>query len=325
MKKTISFLIILISGFQIDAQDYNKVDSVVSNFPKNFKSIKEFAHKINVNFTTDLEKTRAAYYWISNNIAYDFESLKKGKNKYKNISYDTKSEYQAKLAEMEKRLADKVLRKKRAVCEGYSQLLKFTLLHLNIECEVIHGYAKKYEHEIGRKRNGSNHAWNCVKLNGKWELIDATWSTGFSDNNEKYFKFDDIYFLIKPEKMILNHFPNKNELQFLNPYIIKEDFFLKPVISSDYFNSGLSLNDKTKGIFRVKKNDSITLFFDKADENRFYSYALKEDKHTTLFLFEKKEDKYLITIPINIKRNTMLTIYNSEGYALLDFKIIIER
>ncbi|GAA3569843.1 transglutaminase domain-containing protein [Snuella lapsa] len=318
MSHKLIVIIITLISLHLSSQGYNDIDEVVSNFPTKFKSIQDFATKINESFSTDLEKTRAVYYWISNNIAYDFEALKNKKNYF---SYDSEDELINKM----KILSEKVLKRKKAVCEGYSQLLKFTLKELNIECEVINGYAKKYTTDIGRKRNGSNHAWNCVKLNGKWQLIDATWSTGFSDENNKHFKFNDMYFLIDPEKLILTHLPNNPERQFLNTPIKKESFFSLPVFFSEYYNSGLKINHKTMGLIKAKENDTIKLIFDKADENRFYRYALKNNSFTTPFLFEREQDGYTAFIPIESKRSTSLTLYNDNGFAILEFKILIEK
>lgn len=55
------FLLILFTiSVQITlSQDFTKVDSIVKNYPKEFKSIERLANRINSDFETDLEKTRA--------------------------------------------------------------------------------------------------------------------------------------------------------------------------------------------------------------------------------------------------------------------------
>lgn len=49
----------------------------------------------------------------------------------------------------------------RAVCYGYSLALKYALNYFGIESEMI---------------KGKTHAWNQVKIDGKWYNVDLTWS-----------------------------------------------------------------------------------------------------------------------------------------------------
>src|SRR5690606_2162152 len=130
------------------------------------------------------------------------------------------------------------------------------------------GYAKTSTGEIGHIVNTTNHAWNAVKIDNKWKLIDATWSTGNDEANPGSFNFSEEYFLIKPEKLILNHFPEDSKWQLLNPIITKENFFFKPLFYGPYFLSNLELKNNVNGIIKVKQGDSITLVFDKADTEK---------------------------------------------------------
>lgn len=54
---------------------------------------------------------------------------------------------------------------KQGQCMTYALMYKYLLNKLNIDCVYVSGYVK----------NEGNHAWNQVKLNGKWYGVDVCW------------------------------------------------------------------------------------------------------------------------------------------------------
>lgn len=62
-----------------------------------------------------------------------------------------------------------------AVCQGYALLMYRLLLASDIPCRVFTAYTAA----------GDGHAWNIVKLDGKWYNLDATWDSTRSDH--RYF------------------------------------------------------------------------------------------------------------------------------------------
>lgn len=58
-----------------------------------------------------------------------------------------------------------------AVCDGYSTAFQYVMKKLGIECNLIIGTG-----------NGGKHAWNQVKLNNKWYLVDVSWDDVTFDN-----------------------------------------------------------------------------------------------------------------------------------------------
>lgn len=63
---------------------------------------------------------------------------------------------------------------KKCVCEGYALAYKYYMNRLNIPCKVVSGVSK-----------GQPHAWNQIKINGKWYFVDATWDDGSCVLEEK--------------------------------------------------------------------------------------------------------------------------------------------
>ncbi len=57
-----------------------------------------------------------------------------------------------------------------AVCDGYSKAFQLCMDILGIECIRVTGYG-----------NGGGHAWNAVKLDGEWYMVDVTWDDPVPD------------------------------------------------------------------------------------------------------------------------------------------------
>ncbi|MFD0965018.1 transglutaminase domain-containing protein [Pseudofulvibacter geojedonensis] len=301
------------------AQDYSKVDAIVAKYPKKFSSINDLAQKIKDDFTSEEDRVRAAYYWVSNNISYDFKYLDSGKTPYKSIPDD--HQYSSKLAKQKRKYANKCFSSKKAICEGYSLILNYIYKYLQIESIVIVGGTKQYTRKIGRVRSSSNHAWNAVRINNEWKLIDATWSTGNSRKVPNKFDFSDEYFFTPPENFILTHYPDKKEWQFLKKTISKETFYYNPIFHGTYFNSGLKINQFHKGLIKIKDKKSIKLNFTEIDSTRYYSYKFNNQKFSNDLTFKREKNSYFVDIPLPSKRPRELIIYD-EIHGIIEFKLI---
>ena len=65
-----------------------------------------------------------------------------------------------------------MIRDRKGVCYDYSEFFYALCTKAGIRCQLIYGRA-----------NGGEHAWNRVRINGKWKYIDVTWNdeTGSKD------------------------------------------------------------------------------------------------------------------------------------------------
>ena len=68
---------------------------------------------------------------------------------------------------------------KKCVCEGYMKAFKFLANAAGYECEMLQGVA------TNSSGKSENHAWNCIKINGKWYQIDLTWDDPIIIGNGK--------------------------------------------------------------------------------------------------------------------------------------------
>lgn len=163
---------------------------------------------------TELEKVRSIFYWITDNISYQttrFSRYKPGRH--------VPSEHEdtsAALISLDERIANAVIRKKEAVCDGYARLFKTLCDYAGIRSEVITGYART-NMSRGRPQFRSNHKWNAVMIDSTWHLLDATWASGFFSFADDFIKsYDSRYFLTPPQNFIDDHYPEDLRWTLLN-------------------------------------------------------------------------------------------------------------
>ncbi|MEL6653785.1 MAG: transglutaminase domain-containing protein, partial [Bacteroidota bacterium] len=152
------------------------------------------------------QQAEVIYYWISQNISYDIESLLDG-------SYLTDT-------------AD-VWRSRKGVCEDYATLYKRMAELAGLECYVVRGYAVGYDYNGASPFEGINHSWNVVLVSGKFRFIDSCWGSGgiYSDGDEPQFVplMQLQYVMIPVAASLPSHLPGDPMWQFRNrPYSIKD-------------------------------------------------------------------------------------------------------
>lgn len=220
--KTILFLFVLTQEVLLGQTKNNYVDSIVES--KHIKSIVDYddlADQITDPFKTDSEKVRAIFYWMTQNISYDHKAID---TYVPNLIADE---------DFEEKEIRKTLRTKKGICNDYALVFKALCDREDIICEKITGYAVtekpffmlKFQYD-----DNSNHAWNAVKINRKWYLIDVTWATGVDANKSStnlVKQIDETYYFTKPEILILDHHPSQDKWQLLNEPITMKEFIEK--------------------------------------------------------------------------------------------------
>ena len=145
---------------------------------------------------------RAVYDWVTENIAYDVQELKKLKNK--SSSKPKKISYKAAKDRKNERFK-RVLRRKKGVCEDYSLLFDSLLTTLGYESIVVSGYIKDPKGNLNLQLG---HAWNAVKVQGEWKLYDLTWGAGYVIDGKKFVRnANDVWYDVDPSEMIKRHMP----------------------------------------------------------------------------------------------------------------------
>jgi transglutaminase/protease-like cytokinesis protein 3 len=333
-----SFLITLFSVLCLAAQaqsayfrdvDFHAADSVAKKYENySLKDTEQLAMLLTKDLPTDVEKFRSIFKWIAENISYDISSYKKSIRAEAKFRHK-KKKLSAWTAKFNNTLRRRLPRKKTAICQGYATLLASLSNHAGLSCTVISGYGRNTNAAIG---HGSiNHAWNAVKLEGRWFLCDVTWASGSVDLlEEKFFReYKNAYFLTDPEILIANHYPADTSWTLLKNNPTKKDFLDAPIKPYAFLSNKINQYYPQKGILKVK-SDSVVRFSFTANISRKIERAhvvlLRGDKQENDFYYDLQidnEGKYFFDHRFIKKGYASLKIYVNQE-AILYYKVYIQ-
>jgi len=231
-----SFLIVLIcASATIQGQSkYHYPDSIAFNFDESFNGVGQLAEKLTQSLDDQKDQARVFFTWVADNIKYDFQKLNNPSPKT-SFTVNSQENLQSKIAERRALKIDNTLKKKKGICQDYSELFQALCKSVGIECVIIEGSSRDFRRPFSNAQR-NRHAWNAVKIDEQWHLVDATWGAGHSANFEKRFskQFAPAYFFTPPEHFILNHFPNEAKWQLLRSTKDISEFPKQPLIQYAY-------------------------------------------------------------------------------------------
>lgn len=318
-KKTLNLLLLLLL-FSITAfsQKYTTVDNQVQGWPKSFSSPQKFAEKVNTDFKTDDDKVRAIFTWIALNVKYDLKAYKSGASM---IAYSYSSEADRIAKEQKYRLeyAEKTLRSKKGVCQDYSALFQTVCELSGIKCIAIIGTSKAHPSQIGKLPKASDHEWNAVKINDKWELIDVTWAAGSVSMETGKFQteFNDGYFFTNPALFYLNHFPDDKRLLMVDKSA--QDFAELPLYYGPYVQANYEFASPEKGIISAASGSVLFQIIDLPSNTRI-SYVFTNEGKIRDIEPKRSGNATEFLIPLSARSRGYLTIYINNA-AIVSYKI----
>lgn len=210
----VGFLLLSILGF--GQSDFSAIDERSKSVPDSLVAYNDIAVYLTDSLNTDVEKARALYVWIAHNIEYDLSRMNSSK-RY--------------LADQD--IIDEVLKNRRGVCEHYSQLFLAMSKSVGLKSYLIRGYTRDV---FGRIADYS-HAWNGIKIDSKYYLIDVTWASGYLLEGRYVNEFRDKYFLSLPQSFIKDHMPFDPIWQFID----------NPINNGEFISRDFSKVDTTGG------------------------------------------------------------------------------
>lgn len=317
-KKNIFFIVFLLFHCHFYGQDYSAVDKTVDNYPDANLTLEHLVKSIQKDFQSDEERARAIFRWITTHIEFDVVLAERmGFQSVKAFSYSNEADKLTKEKKFKNELIKQTFVTRKTVCHGYAILFEFLCEALKIESEVIIGTLKSDPSEIGVNAFIVNHAWNVVKINGKWQFVDTTLAAGFISENTGRFKFEfsDCYFLTEPELFFLHHFPVN--VKWLLVAKTKTDFIKLPFYHRAYFNYRYRISGIQSGIVPV--NTKNLLFkVEGVDEYDMLSYQFSEDGKEKEVLLPDNEKNF--NIPIDVKSGFMTLFINNRIILTLKIK-----
>ena len=260
MKVTL-YLLCMIMGLSLSAQ--RKFASQAD-----FISPADLAHQLTSSYTNDRQKVEAIFRWITDNISYNVRSLTKSKTP---VIYEEPDDTSLVLKPLTERVAETVLRRRTAVCDGYSRLFKSLCDHAGIGSEIITGYAR-VNWDRGKIKFRSNHKWNAVLIDNTWYLADATWASGFITyrGDEFIHDYDGRYFLATPEQFVRDHYPEELSWTLMDKPPVVAEFYYSPLRYNGFIRSGITSYSPGKGILDASIGDSIRFEIEANNDKKIF-------------------------------------------------------
>jgi hypothetical protein len=235
--------------------------------------------------TTDLQKVKSIFYWITDNIAYRTRPVVRARKKHKPVTQvielidDT-----AALKPLDERVAVTVLEDRVAVCDGYARLFKTLCFYAGLEAEVVQGYART-EASARIQRFRPNHSWNAVKIDSTWHLLDVTWASGFISwrGNEFVRQLDEQYFLPSPERFIREHYPDDMKWTLMDDPPLMPEFRHSPFKQKSFTKYLVKSYVPEKGIIPAIEGDTISITLETESAARDRNISSDPFLDTTLY------------------------------------------
>lgn len=224
LRQTFWAFFILLCPFGGPAQDFGSIDSFARSVDMDRMTLPQLTDSLTKACNTDLEKVRVIFVWIAHNIAYDYKKLNI-------LQLDSLAYFRDTLFD-DKVLIKNVLERRMGICYDYASLFREMCWQAGIEAKMVKGYAKTSYREIGNM--SPKHAWNVVKIDGKWQLLDVTWASERRYPEQTVEEIEESYFLTPPDKLILDHWPEDEQWQLLEKKVDKQQFIDFPDVSSYY-------------------------------------------------------------------------------------------
>ncbi|MBC7862328.1 MAG: hypothetical protein IAF38_05085 [Bacteroidia bacterium] len=238
------------------------IEDAMKKIPRaNAGSIDGVIEYIKDNASSDRDKAKAVYCWITYNVKYDVKKFLKDKPS------NSKPE--------------DVFKKKLAVCEGISNLYKEMCVKLGLKCEIVDGFSKGFGYKTGAGFTEADHAWNVVMFDGSWHIVDATWGAGEIRKGIFRQKFkrnpSDDYFDQSPKDVILMRAPEIAMWQLLSDPVSLKTFMAGDKKIAEHFkNPG-------KTVYSFK--DTINYYLGLAEKIKIPEYgrmALKYNSRNSI-------------------------------------------
>jgi transglutaminase-like putative cysteine protease len=264
---------------------YRKIDKHARAAPSSAEaSVPTLASYLAEGTSNDLEKARAIYVWLTDNVKYDDRGFNTGD--YGDLS------------------PEGVLKSRSGVCSGYAQLYEALGNEMGLEIANVSGYSKGYGYTPGEAMEIS-HAWTAITIGGKVHLFDATWGAGYGETvNGKLKsskKYTDVWFDTDPYVFFFSHYPEKIKYQGLSESVPINVFEKLPECSAsaifEYgFDAKSIYNQLRAGTLKVLpetygcdyyvqvKNMPVSKFLDK---NRVYEFEIFVPKTTTIAIISE--------------------------------------
>ncbi|HMD00097.1 MAG TPA: transglutaminase domain-containing protein [Ferruginibacter sp.] len=296
---------------QVNAKDYAKVDEFVKKVGSldtmNMGNISEAVTK---NFPDKIDKIRAIYDWITNNISFDCAMARSNRD--------------------DKNSPTEVLLSRKAVGIGFASLFQDMCSSANIRCLTVDGFVKRHIDDIGESDAEVNHSWAVVQLGQSpedWYYFDPAWGAGYTDPDMKKFTkaFNPSYFFADKVVFNLQHYPDNEAWKLGAAPKNKKDFYALPIVNSEAYDVSLGKMTPATGHLKTSAEkpqsfsftmkpgatiDKLSLLIIKNKKPQVKDLPVSFNNGVLSFSFKFDEGDYPVTVMVNDKE---LVTYHVEA------------
>ena len=224
-------------------QDFSQIDLLAQQLNYSGSSVTELAHLLTQNAATESDKARIIYAWITQHVTYDVAAFNEAiaNDKYPDVS------------------PSKVLRDRTTICSGYSNLYQALAEAMGLDAAIVIGYAKGATLPNDPRFKNVNHAWNSVKIDGSWYLLDATFGAGSIEDGKFAFNYNPYYFATPPQQFFNLHYPKDSGWQLLSATQTRTEFDNLPKTTSKFYNLGLNTVNHNNSLITTAERLNIKL------------------------------------------------------------------
>lgn len=151
--------------------------------------------------------------------------------------------------------AETVFRQHLGVCAGYANLFKALAERLELPTAFVVGDSRSATGEIA----GISHAWNAVRINQKWYLLDATWGSGYVEQGQFKPRYTSAYLLTPPSVFAMDHLPEDPQWQLRSPPLDRGEFARQPLLRASFFERGWELRSPKRSQISVGQTVALQL------------------------------------------------------------------
>lgn len=215
----------------------------------------KLVREITAPYLTNRQKVTSIFYWITTNISYNTRAWNRSKRS--SAFFEEPDDTGKTLKPLNQRVAETVMIRKVALCDGYARLFKTLCDHAGIPSEIIYGYARTGGGR--RMKFASNHTWNAVYIDSAWYLLDATWASGFTNFSGDQFiqHYDNKYFLAPPSQFVYDHYPEDMAWTLLKDPPSQLEFNYTPFKYTGFVKTRIDNYFPSKGTLEASLGDSL--------------------------------------------------------------------
>ncbi|HBE19286.1 MAG TPA: hypothetical protein DEG17_20795 [Cyanobacteria bacterium UBA11149] len=246
------------------------------------KSIKSVAEYIDKKEPNPYLKIKALHDYVISRVTYDLDVLKTGRRPRQD--------------------AQTVFLTHKGVCEGYANLFKALGQAIGIDVVYILGKIRQDLAPVDvipenirllkSNYDWTNHAWNAVKVEGNWQLVDTTWDDTNSGNSAE--SYHGNYLMLPPKAMIMSHLPQQEDWQLLHKVETDTSFEKQPILAPQFFAENLTIVSPTEYQTTIEKTAIIDIILPPNYPKKIvamFSRIKEKETEFPLWKLPKQEEK----------------------------------